>query len=64
MIEKGNMTDAEYIAALIIENKKLKAEKAKLEKKMGILENKTEKLSVENIDHRCLDSSASGNSES
>ena len=48
MIEKGNMTDAEYIAALIIENKKLKAEKAKLEKKMGILENKTEKLSVEN----------------
>ena len=48
MIEKGNMTDAEYIAALIIENKKLKAEKSKLEKKMGILENKTEKLSVEN----------------
>ena len=48
MIEKGNMTDAEYIAALIIENKKLKAEKSKLEKKMSILENKTEKLSVEN----------------
>ena len=32
MIEKGNMTDAEFIAALIAENKKLKAEQAKLEK--------------------------------
>jgi hypothetical protein len=48
VIEKGNMTDAEYIAALIAENKKLKAEQAKLEKAIDILETKKEKLSVEN----------------
>lgn len=48
MIEKGNMTDAEFIAALIAENKKLKAEQAKLEKAIDILETKKEKLSVEN----------------
>lgn len=47
MIEKGNMTDAEFIAALIAENKKLKAEQAKLEKAIDILEKK-EKLSLEN----------------
>ena len=32
MIEKGNMTDAEYIAVLEKENKSLKSEKSKLEK--------------------------------
>ena len=48
MIEKGNMTDAEFIAALIAENKKLKAEQAKLEKAIDILETKKEKLSLEN----------------
>lgn len=48
MIEKGNMTDEEYIAALIDENKKLKAKNAKLEKEKDILEIKTERLSVEN----------------
>ena len=31
MIEKGNMTDAEYIAALISENKRLSAANTKLE---------------------------------
>lgn len=31
MIEKGNMTDAEYIAALISENKRLSFENNKLE---------------------------------
>ncbi|WP_278298548.1 hypothetical protein [Ruminococcus flavefaciens] len=40
MIEKGNMTDAEFIAALIAENKKLKAEQTKLEKAIDILEKK------------------------
>ena len=47
MIEKGNMTDAEYIAALISKNKKLSFTNNKLEienNKLGI-ENK--KLSVE-----------------
>lgn len=33
MIEKGNMTDAEYIAELIAENKKLKVQNKKLKKK-------------------------------
>ena len=47
MIEKGNMTDAEYIAALIAENKKLKDQNKKLEKEKDILEAKTEKLSIE-----------------
>ena len=44
MIEKGNMTDAEYIAELIAENKKLKAEQAKLEKAIDILETKKRKV--------------------
>ena len=44
MIEKGNMTDAEFIAALIAENKKLKAEQAKLEKAIDILETKKRKV--------------------
>lgn len=48
MIEKGNMTDAEYIAELIAENKKLKVQNKKLEKEKGILETKNEKLEIEN----------------
>ncbi len=47
VIEKGNMTDAEYIAALISENKRLSAANAKLETKNTKLEAENEKLSVE-----------------
>ena len=65
MIEKGNMTDAEFIAALIAENKKLntdnknlKAENIKLENKNSILENKNSSLEKKNeklsIEVECL----------
>lgn len=47
MIEKGNMTDAEYIAALISENKRLSAANTKLETENSKLETANEKLSVE-----------------
>lgn len=54
MIEKGNMTDAEYITALISENKRLSAantklvtKNTKLETENSKLETANEKLSVE-----------------
>ena len=47
MIEKGNMTDEEYIAALIAENKKLKNEKLHLESEKLHLEKEIDKNKIE-----------------
>ena len=54
MIEKGNMTDAEFIAALIAENqaarsnmKKLERENRMLTEKNIHLENEKDKLEIE-----------------
>ena len=48
MIEKGNMTDAEYIAALISENKSLKIEIKSLEKEKQKITNEKNDLECKN----------------
>lgn len=58
MIEKGNMTDAEYIAALISENKRLSAANTKLQTKNTKLETENSKLETANeklsVEVECL----------
>lgn len=44
MIEKGNMTDAEFIAALIAENQAARSNMKKLERENRMLTEKTDIL--------------------